>query len=152
MNDIDPATDARDSAKKKGAHREPKLDRAQRDDEDAEDDGDGAVADDLRRRAQVRRRGLPRAHPVPVPGVEQRLTEVSPASAIVAIFPVTHLSGRPKPATPKKRKASVSFKGFGAKVPTLRSRYKNFQAGRMLRCTGCFEGRCHRIFRGGPAI
>jgi len=61
------------------------LDRTQGDDEDTEEDGDSAVADDLSRGSHDA--GLPGTHLVPTPRVEKRFLKIP---RISTLFPETH--------------------------------------------------------------
>jgi len=64
---------------------EAELDRTQSDDEDAEEDRDSAIADDLSRGSHDA--GLPRTHLVPTPRVEKRFLKIP---CISTLFPETH--------------------------------------------------------------
>ena len=62
--------------KKRSNYSKAELDWTQSNDEDAKEDGDGIVADDLSGGHDAA--GLPGAHPVPAAGVQKWLPKVSP--------------------------------------------------------------------------
>lgn len=92
------------------ADREAELNGTQGGDENAEEDGDGAIAHDLS--AGPHDAGLPGTHLVPAPRVEERFLKVPPFPS--ALFPETH------PSATTSKFGSVQLVGVCENVPQNR--------------------------------
>jgi hypothetical protein len=85
------------------AYGETELDRTQSNDQNAGDDGDGALANGLGRAHHT---GLPRTHTVPATRVQKRLPEILP---IVALIPETHVSLKPSRTPPNDPLSQIGY-------------------------------------------